>query len=144
MSTEENKALYRRYYEALSQRDYARFDEIFAPTYVYHAPGLPDPVAGPEAFKQLVSGYVAAFPDVQPAIEDLIAEGDKVVARLTYRGTHQGEFQGIAPTGKQISMSSIDIVRIADGKIVEEWESPDNLGLLQQLGVIPTPGQAST
>ncbi len=144
MSTAENKALYRRYSEALSQRDYARFDELFAPTYVYHAPGLPDLPPGPEGLKQLVSGYVAAFPDVQATIEDLIADGDTVVARLTYRGTHQGAFQGIAPTGKQISMSSIDIVRIADGKIVEEWESPDNLGLLQQLGVVPTPGQAST
>ncbi len=144
MSTEENKALYRRYYEALSQRDYARLDDLIAPTFVYHAPGIPDLPPGPEAFKQLVSGYVAAFPDMRLTIEDVIAEGDKVAARLTYRGTHQGEFQGIASTGKQIRMSSIDVVRIAGGKIAEEWESPDFLGLLQQLGAIPTPGQAST
>ncbi len=144
MSVEDNKALYRQYDEALSQRDFARFDEIFAPNYVYHSPGVPELPPGPEGLKQLLSGYVAAFPDVRTTIEELIAEGDQVVARLTYSGTHQGAFQGIAPTGKQITMSSIDIVRIADGKIVEEWESPDNLGLLQQLGVIPAAEQAST
>ena len=141
MSVEDNKALYRRYREAFSQQDLARFDAIMAPNYVYHAPGVPDLPPGPEGMKQLVSGHLAAFPDLRVTIEDLIAEGDKVVARLTYRGTHQGEFQGIPPTGKTVAMSSIDLVRIAGGKIVEEWESPDNLGLLQQLGIIPTPGQ---
>ena len=144
MSVEDNKALYRRYSEAVVQRDFALFDDVFTPSFVYHAPGVVDLPPGPEAFKQLVSGFFAAFPDMRLTIEDLIAEGDTVAARLTYRGTHQGEFQGIAPTGKQISMSSIDVVRIAGGKIVEEWESPDFLGLLQQLGAIPTPGQAST
>jgi predicted ester cyclase len=85
----------------------------------------------------------AAFPDIHETIEDMLAEGDRVVTRSTWRGTHQGAFLGIAPTGKQVSVTGIDISRVASGKFVEHWQAADNLGLLQQLGVIPVPGQAS-
>jgi len=85
--------------------------------------------------------YLTAFPDLHFTVEDFIAEGDKVVARLTVRGTQQGIFMGIPPTGKHATVTAIDINRMAGGKSVEHWLNMDTLGLLQQLGVIPAPGQ---
>jgi predicted ester cyclase len=85
--------------------------------------------------------YLTAFPDLHFTVEDIIAEGDKVVTRLTCRGTQQGAFMGIPPTGKQATVTAIDINRFAGGKSVEHWLNMDTLGLLQQLGVIPAPGQ---
>ena len=83
-----------------------------------------------------------AFPDFHHTVEDLVAEGDKVVPRLTLRGTHQGDFQGLPPTGKQVTFSGINVMRLEDGKIVEHWSIGDTLGMLQQLGAIPAPVQA--
>ena len=87
--------------------------------------------------------YRSAFPDIQFTIEDLIAEGDKIVTRYTARGTHRGDLQGIPPTGRQVTVTGIIISRFANGKFVEGWLDFDALGMLQQLGVIPAPGQAS-
>ena len=87
--------------------------------------------------------YLSAFPDLHITVEDMIAEGDKIVARLTMRGTHQGAFLGIPPTGKQVTGTAIDINRITGGKSVEHWNNSDTLGLLQQLGVVPLPGQVA-
>jgi predicted ester cyclase len=84
--------------------------------------------------------FRAAFPDGSMTIEDMIAEGEKVVTRKTYRGTHQGEFLSIPPTGRHVSLGLIDIMRIVDGKVVEHWNVGDDLGMLQQLGVIPPLG----
>lgn len=100
--------------------------------------------AGREGFKQFVLMYRSAFPDMHITIEDQIAEGDKVVSRWTARGTHQGELMGIPPTGKQATVTGINIERFANGKFVEEWSNFDALGLLQQLGVVTTLGQASS
>jgi predicted ester cyclase len=99
-------------------------------------PGVP---AGLEGVKQVFRLLHTAFPDLQIEIEDLIPEGDLVVGRVTARGSHQGEFMGIAPTGKPVSFNAIDVVRIAGGKIVERWSQADNLALLQQLGAVPAP-----
>ena len=85
-----------------------------------------------------------AFPDSYFTVEDMVAEGDKVATRKTFHGTHQGEFMGIPPTGQQVSTGLIDVVRIVDGKVVEHWSMGDNLGLMQQLGVIPAPEPATT
>ena len=95
---------------------------------------------GLEAYKQFISMYLTAFPDSRFTIEDLIAEGDTVVVRYTVRGTHQGNLMAIPPTGKQASVTAIGIFRIVNGIAVEEWVNMDDLGLLQQLGVIPTMG----
>ena len=81
-----------------------------------------------------------AFPDSYFTIEDMMAEGEKVATRKTFHGTHQGESMGILPTGQQVSMGLIDIVRIADGRVVEHWSMADNLGMMQQLGIVPLPG----
>ncbi len=142
MSAEENKALVRRYVEeVVNQRNPDLLDEIFAPDFVEYGADT-DQVSGVENLKQSFDMLRSGFPDFQRTIEDLFAEGDKVVLRFTFRGTHQGEFMGIAPTGKQVTMSGIDIFRIADGKVVELWGQEDMLGMMQQLGAIPEPGQS--
>ncbi len=142
MSTEENKAIVRRGIEEFAnQGNFAAIDELVASDYVFHAPGLPA-LHGHEGFQQMVMMPRTAFPDLHFTIEDLIAEGDKVVTRFTARGTHRGELMGIPPTGKQVSFPGILISHISKGKIVEEWEISDALGMLQQLGVVPPPGQA--
>ena len=136
MSTEENKAVVRRMYEEWSKRNLAGIWELYAPDYVLHgAPfGLSPDLAG---LKQLYTAPLTAFPDAHLVVEDLIAEGDKVVHRATLRGTHQGDLLGIPPTGKVVTVTGIYISRFAGGKCVEEWRNVDDLGLMQQLGVIP-------
>ena len=97
---------------------------------------------GPEAVKQLVGMHRAAFPDLHVTAEGMISEGDKVVQRLTSRRTHQGELTGTPATGRQITVTGIEIFRLAEGRMAEQWIALDNLGLLQQLGVIPSKGEA--
>ncbi len=136
MSTQANKAIVRRLIEAAwNQGNLAVIDELIAPDYVLHidAPGP----GGREGYKQDVAMHRSAFPDLQFTIDDLVAEGDKVVLRATLRGTHQGEYIGIPPTDKAITLTAISVRRIADGQIAEEWVELDMLGLLQQFGVIP-------
>jgi predicted ester cyclase len=140
VSTEENKALVRRLYEEVFNRgNLSTVDEPLAANYIDHT-ALPGTSPGPEGLKQFTSMFHAAFPDLHFTIEDLIAEGDTVVVRQTYRGTHKGDLMGITPTGKQVTITSIDIGRFADGKLVEHWGATDSLGLLQQLGVVPSMG----
>lgn len=141
MSTEENKALVRVAFDALNQKNWAAFYELVAPDFVLHDASTT--IQGLEAYKQFVSMYYAAFPDLHFIVEDLIAEGDRVVARYTAQGTQQGDLMGIAPTGKQVTVTNILITRIANDKAVEQWLNFDALGMLQQLGVVPVPGQAS-
>jgi steroid delta-isomerase-like uncharacterized protein len=140
-STEENKALVRRFYEEfLNGHDVNQAEELFAPNYILYFPGGP---MDHEGQKQTISVFRAAFPNLHFTVEDMLAEGDKVATRFTWRGTHQGVFQGIAPTGKQVTVSAIALNRIAEGKLVEDRTEMDLLGLMQQLGVIPPMGQAS-
>lgn len=142
MSTEDNKALVRRFYEEIFNRgNMAVVDELCTANYLFHDPT--GPVQGPEGFKQFATMYRTAFPDLHITIDDAIAEGDKVVARTTGRGTHKGELMGIPPTGKQIAVSGMTISRIVNGKAEETWANYDALGMLQQLGVVPAPGQTS-
>jgi steroid delta-isomerase-like uncharacterized protein len=142
MSTETNKTLARRWFAEFNRGNLAAADEIYAPDYVLHDPASPPDVApGPVGVKQFLSLFLTAFPDTQGTIEDLIAEGSTLVIRFTLRGTHQGEFQGITPMGKPFTISGISIIRCAGGQFVEEWEIFDSLGLLQQLGAVPTAGQ---
>jgi steroid delta-isomerase-like uncharacterized protein len=100
-------------------------------------------IQGYEPYKLVLSMYYAAFPDMHLGVEDIIAEGDRVVVRLTFHGTHQAALMGIPATGKQISGTGINIHRLASGKAVEQWGNSDDLGLMQQLGVVPAPGQTS-
>ena len=138
MLTEDNKALMHRAYAALNQKNLAVLDEVYAPDLVVHI--VSTTIQGLEAFKQGLSLFLTAFPDARFTIEDMIAEGDRVVVRYTFRGTHTGNFMGIAPTGKQVTQTGITINRFANGKAVELWGNVDDLGLLQQLGAIPPMG----
>jgi steroid delta-isomerase-like uncharacterized protein len=140
VSAEENKAIARRADEELFDRgnlDVA--DELFAPNFVYHDPASGEDWRGPESVKQFAAMMRVAFPDLRYTVEDQIAEGDKVATRYTANGTHQGELMGIAPTGNRVEITGISITRIEDGKIEEIWENYDTLGMMQQLGVIPSP-----
>ncbi|HLF25267.1 MAG TPA: ester cyclase [Anaerolineae bacterium] len=139
MSTEANKAVSRRFHQLFDAGDIEGIGrEVLDLSVVVHFPGSPGPV-NHDGFKQLGQMFQAAFPDHQTTIEDQIAEGDLVVTRTMFRGTHQGELQGIPPTGKPVAVSGITIDRIAGGKIVERWDEFDQVGMLQQIGAIPMP-----
>ena len=137
---EENKALVRRCIDEMDKGNWAIFDELLVRDYVYHMSGRPKPLTREES-EQLARAVRAAFPDGRMTVEDMIAEGDKVVTRYTSRGTHKGDFMGIPATGKEIVVTGIVISRIAKGKIAEDWEEFDGVGLFQQLGVIPPIGE---
>jgi steroid delta-isomerase-like uncharacterized protein len=137
MSTEANKELVRRYQEAHNSNNLDALNEIVAEDLLAHnlMPGVPHGLEGGKVVHQMA---VAAIPDFHATIEDLIAEGDKVVARMTFSGSHTaGPFMGIPPSGRRFSFGAIAIFRIAGGKIVEHWGEEDSLGWLQQLGAIP-------
>jgi steroid delta-isomerase-like uncharacterized protein len=139
--SEENKALARRELEEVfNKHNPDAVDEFYAPDYVNHnaPPGMP---SGREGQKALAGMYLGAFPDLKVTSDFVLAEGDKVVMRWTGRGTHTGELMGIPATGKRIEMTGIGIRRIAGGKIVEEWVEFDQMGMMQQIGVVPTPGE---
>ena len=137
MTTEQQKALVRRYLDAVwNQGDLSVIDELIAPDFRQHSAGVPP---GRDGVKQFFSLLRAAFPDIQNTVDALIAEGDTVVWRSTIRGTHRGPFRGIPATGKSVTITAINIVRLANGQIAENWGEQDNLGLLQQLGVLPSP-----
>ncbi len=137
---ESNKAIIRRYRQAHNQNDMAALDEIVAADIISHnmLPGVP---ASREGGKMVHQGVTAAFPDGKTTTDDLISEGDKVVERFTFVGTHKGEFFGVPATGKLIKVTGMSIFLIANGKIAEHWGENDGMGLMMQLGVLPTPGQ---
>lgn len=136
---EQNKALARQVFEDIQSDGRVEVvDEIVTADYVGHTP-LGN-IHGPEGARQFNAMLRQGFPDMQITVEDQIAESDRVTTRWTLRGTHNGEFQGMPPSGKQISMTGITIFRIANGKLIEGWTQPDLLGLLQQLGAIPESG----
>ncbi len=142
MSLDKNKELVREMIEVMfNQGNVGGGDEFLSPDFIENEelpPGVP---AGREGVKLLTGMLHAAFPDFEATIEDLIAEDDRVVFRMTWTGTHEGEFMGIPPTGNRVSFGVFDIVRIADGMIVEHWGLMDNMALMQQLGVMPAPGE---
>jgi steroid delta-isomerase-like uncharacterized protein len=145
MTAEENKALVRRVFEELSGQSLHFVDEVLVPNYVHHDPSLPpDMQRGRDNYRNGIAMFYSAFPDLTCTIQDQIAEGDKVVTRLGWKATHKGELMGIPATGKKVEFSMIAIHRIANGKIEEGWVNFDAMGMMQQLRVIPEPGQAPT
>jgi len=133
--TADNKALARRYVEEIVNQNKPEVaDEIIAPEYVYHGRGPEG--TGPEVVKAFVAMYRVAFPDIKLTIEDLIAEGDRVAVRLSVTGTNTGPLGDTPPTGKPANLTAIFILRVAEGKVVEEWEVVDELGMMEQLGLM--------
>jgi steroid delta-isomerase-like uncharacterized protein len=138
--TEQNKTNFKRLYEEVfNQGDLDVADELIGANVVEHQqqPGVTPDAAGPELVKQIARFFRSAFPDLHIAVNDLIAEGDRVAARVTISGTHQGEIMGIAPTGKRVEIRSIDIIRFEDGRAAEHWGETDIMSMMQQLGVVP-------
>ena len=136
MLTEDNKAFVQRFFEeVINQKNLAALDQFISPNAINHTvpSGLPP---GPIQFLSL---HLTAFPDVKATVEDLLADGDKVVALVSYRGTQEGPFKDLSPTGKPITLMGINIFRIVNGKMVEHWGLIDRLSALQQLGVVPPP-----
>ena len=139
MSAEENKAVSRRVAEEVfNGHNVDLADELYAPDYVLHDPSLPEDLHGPEGIKRYVAMTLGAFPDIRVAVEDQVAEGDKVVSRWTATGTHTGDLMGIPPTGRRVEISGVTINRFSGGKIAEDWYQSDDLGMMQQLGVVPS------
>jgi steroid delta-isomerase-like uncharacterized protein len=139
MSANANKQLVRRAYEeVVISGSLDRLEELFHDDYLDHTqpPGWPTDRAG---LGQLVLYFHSAFPDIDVSFEQMVAEGDLVAYRQTFRATHQGEFFGVPATGKRVEMSGTHLMRIADGKLIEHWANNDDLGMLRQLGVIPSP-----
>ncbi|HLZ90114.1 MAG TPA: ester cyclase [Candidatus Acidoferrum sp.] len=141
--SEQNKTNVRRLFEEVWNKGQVPVvDELFAPTYTHHDSSTPDVGRGPDSEKKRLALYRNAFPDIRFTVEDLIAEGETVVARWSCRGTHKGELNGIAPTNKQINITGVSIARFADGKISEGFVNWDALGLMQQLGAVPELGKS--
>jgi predicted ester cyclase len=139
MTVAENKAVVQRFYDEFVHGGKLEVaDEIISPDCVFFMAQTPV-ATGPEGFRQAREMFLRGFPDLHFTVEELICEGDAVVERLTVTGTHRGEFMGVAPTNRQVRWSALSLMRIRDGKIVEDRGMPDLFGLMQQLGAIPAP-----
>ena len=136
MSSEQNKAIVRRLFEEPWKGNLKVVDELIDRKYVGYDPSNPEPLRGPDGFKEFVSTYRAAYPDVRITVNDQIAEGDKVATRWTGRGKHDGDLMGVAPTGKSFKANGTDIFRFNDdGKVVTHWGVFDTVGMMRQLGI---------
>ena len=130
---EKGIALMRTAFEALQRGDLDAVMERLTANFIINLPGLPEPLHGPEIWRHGVQSMLEGFPDLRPDIEDIFAAGDKVAVRVRFHGTHQGPFQGIPPTHRTVSFTSIEIYRLEGDKIAEEWVSPDMMSLMQQI-----------
>ena len=144
---EQNKQVVRQFFELLDRHDTESMGQLLISNtnYSFHIGGHSSTVDWNE-HKRLLTGVNSAFPDLHHEIVDMVAEGDKVAIRLSVTGTHKGEFQGIPPTGKKLSLDEMGFISIIDGKIVEGWISADTMGLMQQIGALPSlsPANSST
>lgn len=144
MSVEANKALYRRWInDVWSAGQVTLIDELHTTDYIDHS-GLPGVSPDRAGLAQFIAGLRGAYPDLRFTVQDVIAEGDRVVGRWTAQGTHKGSFMGVPPTERTIQMNGIDLLRVVNGRIAEIWHREDELGLLQQLGVMPALGQPAS
>lgn len=134
---DDQASMIRAYVDALNRGDASYLDEYFGPGYVYHGP---DGDLDVDGFKALHESLLNAFPDGTMTAEDILTAGDKLTTRWKFQGVHSGELQGIAPTGRDVTVTGIIISRFQGGRVVEEWEQIDRLGMMQQLGVLPPPG----
>ena len=140
---EQNKQLIRQYFEAYDQQDTEGIGQLVSSNnYSFHISGM-QPMDWKET-KQFYAVAWSTFPDLHHEILDIVAEGDKVAVRYNIIGTHKAEFQGIPPTGKEVSFSAMGFITLIDGKVAEEWEVADNMGLMQQIGAMPRPSTVGT
>ena len=137
MSAEQNKQVMHRFVEFINTASKELAEELVSGEAVFHAPGRSEPVRGPQGYLEIIGMMRSGFPDIQWTLEEMIAENDKVAARFIMRGTHQGAFFGVPPTGKKIQVQAMNIYGLKDGKFVEERGQPDLFSLLQQIGAVP-------
>jgi steroid delta-isomerase-like uncharacterized protein len=137
MILEANKIMMHRFTEFINTASELLAEELIAPDAIVHVPGRSEPMRGPAGYLAIIGMMRGGFPDIQWTLEEMVAEGDKVAARFTMRGTHRGTFLGIRPTGKTIAVRAINFYRLSGGQFVEEHGQPDMLGLLQQIGAAP-------
>jgi steroid delta-isomerase-like uncharacterized protein len=137
MTTEVNKATMQRFLEFINTASEELAAELIAPGAVFHVPGRAEPMIGPSGYLAIIGMMRSGFPDIQWTIEELIAEDDRVAARFIMRGTHQGAFFGVPPTGKKIEVQAMNFYRLSGGQFVEERGQPDIFGLMQQIGAMP-------
>jgi len=138
MAAETNKLVMNRFLEFINTASEKLAQELISPSAVFHVPGRTEPMRGPAGYLAIIGMMRGGFPDIQWTLEEMVAEGDKVAVRFTMRGTHRGTFFGVPPTGKTISVQAMNIYRLSGGQFVEEHGQPDMLGLLQQIGAVPT------
>jgi steroid delta-isomerase-like uncharacterized protein len=138
MAAETNKLVMHRFLEFINTASEKLAQELISPDAVFHVPGRTEPMRGPAGYLAIIGMMRGGFPDIQWTLEEMVAEGDKVAVRFTMRGTHRGTFFGVPPTGKTISVQAMNIYRLSGGQFVEEHGQPDMLGLLQQIGAVPT------
>lgn len=135
MTPENNKLVMRRFVEFINSASEKLAEELIASDAVFYVPGQPEPMRGPAGYLAIISMMRSGFPDIQWSLEEMVAEEDKVAARFIMKGTHHGAFFGVPPTGKPIKVQAMNLYRLNNGQIVEEYGQPDMLGLLQQIGV---------
>ena len=142
MSKEDNEALIRRWIEAFNERDLKAEADLLAPGYMAHVPSPQGPLdlEGLQAWREFTAPFVVAFPDLRLTVEDIMAEGQTVAARVAFRGTHRGQFQGLPPTGKEVNFTSMEFNRVVAGRVEEHWVEIDLLRLMGQLGLVVIPG----
>lgn len=138
MTTEVNRLLMGRFVEFINTSSQKLAAELISPEAIFHVPGHAEPMRGPAGYLAIIDMMRSGFPNIQWTLEETIAEGDKIAARFTMRGTHQGTFFGLPPTGRSIVVQAMNIYRCSAGQIVEERGQPDLLGLMQQIGAVPT------
>lgn len=138
MPSESNKLIMQRFVEFINSASETLAEELISHDAIFYVPGNPEPMRGPTGYLTIIAMMRGGFPDIQWTLEEMVAEGDKVAARFIMRGTHQGEFFGVSPSGKKIVVQAMNLYRISGGKFVEEYGQPDMLSLLQQIGAIPS------
>lgn len=139
MVIETNKQIMHRFTEFINTANEKLAEDLISPNAVFHVPGSPEPMRGPAGYLAIITMMRAGFPDIRWTLEEMIVEDDRVAARFTMRGTHNGVFFGVPPTGNKIQVQAMNFYRLSSGQIVEEYGQPDLLGLLQQIGAIPKP-----
>jgi steroid delta-isomerase-like uncharacterized protein len=138
MTAETNRLVMHRFTEFINTASEELAKELISPKAIFHVPGRPEPMQGPAGYLAIIGMMRGGFRDIQWTLEEMVAEGDKVAARFTMRGTHKGTFFGVPPTGKTIAVQAMNFYRLSDGQFVEERGQPDMLGLLQQIGAAPS------
>jgi steroid delta-isomerase-like uncharacterized protein len=141
-SSEQNKAAVREFFACASSGELDRLDAFVSPDYVVHDPSLPEDVRGVDDVRELVETYRGGIAGLTVTIDHQIADGDYVATRYTCRGTHEGDIMGVPATGRDVTIAGLVISRLRDGKVVEEWEVADVLGLMQQIGAVPEMAQS--